>query len=297
MKIKNIKLSELEFEEQYLLSYPIKPELHNQIKMKFTDFPFIIINRNNSIIFGIDSFFYFKEKNLTDLDVFQTDLNEKDALILNYNLKDKLFGLNQYEKLIFIKKIFSYAESKEIYKRTSLDININQELIEKLDVILSNEFKDILIKNGVNLKAALKLCNLEKNNRKYLLYLFMRVPFSNSHQLQIIEMTEEILFREKTSIKEILSKLDLKKYYNLEKPQKRILDDIFRYRYPLYSKNRENWKRNIKKLKLPSNIKISYHPFFEKKQTELKVSFQNPDKIKKFIEKLKSINNDLFNGK
>jgi hypothetical protein len=289
MKIKNVTLDDLKAKEKYCLSFPLRPELYNKLREKFTGLPFIIINMENEIIFGIDYYHFLRSTDVVYADVLQMEISEKEALILNYNLKEKLTGLNLYEKLVFAKKVMPLAETSEIYRKTDLDINLNQELVEKLDLLLSTTFCSSLMEETICLKTGLKLCDFHPDDRETLLDLFAKIPFTTSFQLKILEMAEEILFRDKCSMEEIFEKLNIEQTIDtdMEKPQKRIIDALFKYRNPIYTEIEAKWEEEIKSLHLPDNIKVMHYPFFEKKQLELKINLQDIDELKKFIDKIK----------
>lgn len=270
-----------------MLSFPLQPELYTELREKFTHLPLIIVNQENEIVFGIDYYRLLESRMIPETPVFQIDISDKDALILNYNLKEKFTGLNLYEKLVFVKKLTPLAGEAEIYQKTGLDITINTELLEKLDLMLSTAFRDALMNEHISLKSGLKLCVFQPEDSDVLLELFGRVPFSSSHQLKILEMTEEILFRDKCALEDIFEKLGIWQHLEIEKPQKKIIDELFKYRYPTYIKTEEKWQEEIKNLRLPDKVKITHYPFFEKKQIELTIQLQDAEELKKIIEKLK----------
>ena len=292
MQIKNLKLSELKIEKKFILSYPIKPELYDNFRKKFPDFPQIIVNENNSIIFGHDLYHNLEKKGSKSIDVLKVQISEKDAIFLNYNLKAKFFGLNLYEKLFFLKNIKKRADINEVYEKTDLDINLNQELMDKMETILTDDFKNVLISDRISLKSALRLCDLDKDSRKQIIELFLKVPFSNSHQLKLIELIEEILFRDKSSVKNIYDKLNIEQYYALEKPQKKILESFFKHRHPVFTEYERKWREEIKGLKLDRSIKVFHHPFFEKGDFQLNISFKNQKNLIESIKKLKGLKKD-----
>lgn len=289
MVIKTIKIHNLNINEAYVLSYPPRPELCEKLEKQFFDFPRIVINQQDEIIFGIDFFLYFNaQKETGEIDVLQGDFSDKEALFLNFNLRDRFFGLNLYEKIIFVKKIVNLAGKPEIYARTGLDININRELLNKLEDVSGSEFKEILIKERITLKSAFMLCNFKKEDRGCLLDLFAAVYFSTNQQLKILEMVEEILFREKISAADMFKKLEIRDYFEIEKPQKTIIDKIFKHRFPVYSEKECEWQKAIKDLQLPDNVKISHYPFFEKKQVDVRISLQDPAELEKIITRIKT---------
>jgi len=287
LEILNIRLSELKIDALYILSYPIRPEICHQIMKKISPLPVMIINSKNSIIHGIDNYFYLKTRNQISVNAFKIDLPPREALILNYNLKEKLFGVNQYEKLIFLKKIRHYFKPEELHQKAELKISISRELLSKLDLLCSDEYKNILIHEKINLKTALKICDFKKKGQKALLDLFTNINFSSSQQIILIEMLEEILFRDKSTIEKILEKIKIAPLLGLEKPQKKILGQIYKLRYPLYTQMDNEWREKIKKMKLPDPIKIFHAPFFEKKEIQLKAIFRSLDEAEEILAKLK----------
>lgn len=288
MEIKNVKLDDLKAVEKYLLSFPLKPDIYNELKEKFPYLPFIIINSIDEIIFGIDYHHFLKSNDVVYVNTLQINISDKEALFLNINLKEKFTGLNLYEKLVFIRKVIRLAEKSEIYQKTGLDININQELIERLDLLLSTTFQSSFVKETISLKTGLKLCNFQPDNQESLLDLFSKIPFSTSHQLKILEMIEEILFRDKCSIEEIFKKLKIKQYMGMEKPQKRIINEFFKYRNPIYAESEIQWQKEIKSLDLPENIKVTHYPFFERNQLEFTINLKDIRELKILIKRLKS---------
>jgi hypothetical protein len=287
MNIKNVKLTDLKPVDKFLLSFPLRPELYHELSEKFAHLPLIIVNNEHEIVFGIDYYRLLESRMTTETSVLQIGISEKDALILNYNLKEKFTGLNLYEKLVFIKKVMPLAGEAEVYRKTNLDITINQELLGKLDLMLSTAFRDALVNGQISLKSGLRLCDFPPGDSDLLLELFGRGPFSSSHQLKILEMTEEILFRDKCALEDIFEKLGIWQYMEMEKPQKRIIDELFKYRYPVYTEAEEKWQEEIKNLRLPDKMKVVHYPFFEKKQMELTIQLQDTEALKKLLEKLK----------
>lgn len=287
MEVINIRLANINIDDFYNLSHPVRPEICYQIMKKMSPLPAMIINNNNILIHGIDIYYYFKAKKQISVEAFKIDILPEEALILNYNLKEKLFGINLYEKLLFIKKMRPYINPKELQKKTKLNIPINPELLSKLDLLCGNEYKNVLIDEKISLKTALKICLFKKKDQKVLLKVFQKIAFSVSQQLKLIEMFEELLFRDKCAIEDIMNKVKINRFLDQEKPQKKILSQIFKLRYPLYTKMENEWQEEVKKIKLPNQVNIFHAPFFEKKEIELKAKFKNLDEIKEMLGKRK----------
>jgi hypothetical protein len=72
----------------------------------------------------------------------------------------------------------------------------------------------------------------------------------------------------------------------LERPQKEIIEALFKYRFPIYVEAEAQWQKEIKALNLPGNIKVTHYPFFEKKQMEITIQVPDAVELKKLIEKI-----------
>lgn len=289
MDIKQVSLEDLQPVDTFRLSYPLRPDLYNELSQQLAPLPLLIINQNREIIFGIDYYHYLRSPETRDTVKAQAIIVETslaESLVLNFNLKTKYTGVNPYEKLAFIKKITPLLLHRDIYHKTGLDISIDRHLTGKLDMLLAEEFKEVFINDLIAVKCGLKLCDFPPADRGTLLSLFSRAAFSNSHQLRIMEMAEEITFRDKCPLSEIFERLGIDTYLENEKPQKSIVDAIFRCRNPVYSESEEKWQKEIKHLKLPPNMQVTHYPFFEKKQLNLSINLPDAEALKSFLERL-----------
>jgi len=283
----NTKLSDLLMTEGFRVSYPLRSDLYRLFQNRFPQLPAIIINPQKQIIFGHDFYKHFKEKNIKNISCLEIAIRDEEALLLNYNLRASLTKPNLYEKLIFIQKYLEKSSLQDLIEKSNLSIPINQKLLQQIPILLSTEFSHLLQKDQIMLKTAIKLSSLSKSDRKPLLDLFSQVPFSASHQAQIIEVAEEIQFQEKISLLKIFNQLKIHKFLNRQMPQKKIIQILMDYRYPEYSKAEKKWKQELKKLKLPNNITISHSPFFEKNHLFLSIQLKNKSEFKDLISKIK----------
>lgn len=285
MNKEKININKINFNEIFLLSFPIETSKCKRLYEKFPFIDFILLDKNYNLIYGYECLQFLKENNVDNVPISYADISEKEALIIAYNFKEKFFGFNTYEKLVFIQKALNFYTINELYNAVDIDISINQDIIKKLQRLLSDEFKENLINDKINIKSALQLCNWEIDDSKIINELFKKISFSKSHQLNLIEMLEELIFKEKNNAKTIFEKLNLTALYLNEKPQKQIIDRVFKRRYPKYQRESEKWETEIKKIKIPQNISVSHYPFFERQYIELKININNIEKLREIIEK------------
>lgn len=280
-------LAGLKIDPFYDLSFPADPERRRAQVQRFAHLPFIIVDADSVVLFGSDFYRFFRAKNVEAVNVLQADLPAKEALFISVNLQQALFGLNLYEKLMFLRRIMPLADIPEIYRETDLDMNINPELTGKLAYLGGEAFKDILVQDKINLKTALRICAAAAADRSLLISLFEQVPFTSSQARQILEMIEEICFRDKIPVSAVFEKINLKNLLLPERPQKGIIGAVFKERYPLYTGEEQKWQREIKELDLPPHFKVSHSPFFEHPQIELHATLRNIGELKRISRSLK----------
>jgi hypothetical protein len=278
-----LPLADIAAVDKFRLSFPVKKRAYDNLKKKFSPIPFILVNHSRELIFSLDYFYCLTSSTVDQVEVTQLDTSDEEALFINYNLKEVLTGLNLFEKLVFIHKITPLVKRSDIYQNTNLDININDELIKKLALLISDEFSEVLSKERISLKSALTLCEFLPQDRKYMRDLFLDISFSNSHQQKVLELIEELIFREKHTVSNIFEKLGIHRYIELEKPQKHILHELFKFRYPLYQKHEREWEQKIKNVKMPGHMKLTHSPFFEKRGLQLTIELNSLEELKKII--------------
>jgi hypothetical protein len=287
MVTRRVKITRLKIDPFFDLSFPADPEQRRTQAQRFAQLPLIIVDTDCVILFGSDFYRLFRAKKIEAVNVLQADIPAKEALFINFNLHKALFGLNLYEKLIFVQRIVPLAPIREIYRKTGLDININPELLEKLACLCGKTFKKILIQDKINLKTALRICAAAQEDRTPLASLFEQVSFTSSQAQQILEMLEEICFRDKIPVYTVFEKINLKDLLLPERPQKTIIDALFKLRCPLYTNEEQAWQREIKQLNLPPHIQVSHSPFFEHQQIQLRAILKNIDDLKKISKHLR----------
>lgn len=286
-RIETIPLLELNPDPAYDLSFPVKTDRFRRFAERFPGFPGIIVNRARSIVFGIDAYHYHRSRNHSPVTVLIADLSPREGLFLNFNLKEKLFGLNLYETLVFLKKALPLAGPDEIREKTDIPVPVNRELAANLDLLTGPEFNKILMGDKIHLNTAMRLCSFEKKDRQSLISLFDRFHFSRSQQLQVLDWMEELMFRDKTPAATVLSELKLHSPDPSPNPREKIMEQLAALRHPEFQKAREKWHREIQKLDVSPGIQIHHSPFFEKGEIRLTMTLKDWKNLEHLIQKIK----------
>ncbi len=287
MRIENVKVEDLIRTDEFAISFPPDPELHEVFLKNFPGISPIITDQELNIISGHDSYDFIRDSGSEYCEVLVVSLEKKESLFLAYNSRAVLKPLSIYEKLIFLKNIIKYSEISEIYRRTGIGIRIDEQLISKIPELTMESFREILSDDEISLRTAVRLCSFREEDRQLMIVLFSKVRFSNSNEQKLLDIIMDICFRDKTSVGEVLHKINLHKLYDDENPGSEILSALSRLRYPAFTAQEKEWTDEVGKIKLPYNYSIHHYPFFEKRGIELKLFLDSLEKIREISSKLK----------
>lgn len=275
-EVKSFKKSDIIFNEQYNFLLPFANKEDNLV------IPNYVANNKEELLIG-----YFELKELPENEEIEALVVDNYGLsslffIYNYALKQR-GAISLYEKLNFLYKAYGLGVLREDLLKLNLQININDDLKRNLEKLLSDDFKNVLINEQISLKTALKLLAVKRDDRLILIKIFSSCSFSFSSQLELIEISRELSFREKKSLRDIFNDLNIFDYLSGQKPQERIMQILKKFRYPKFLEAKEMWDREIKEMLLDKNIKVTHYPFFEKKEVELKIKFKDINQCKFFL--------------
>jgi hypothetical protein len=282
-----MKLEDIRRDDAYDFSYPRCPQRYVAIEAKFPGLPLLIVDKEKRLVWGHDYLRLLLGRGGKKAIVWAADIAPGAALFLNFNLSDRLFGLNLYEKLLFVRKISVFCPAVEVQRRAGLDFSLNDVLLESLEALLDVSLRQVLAAGQLGLKAALRLIGFSVPDQRALLRLFMKVRFSESHQLQVMQLAEEIAFREKKSLPRVLAALRLSHWLKLEMPQHKIMDALNRRRYPAYSHCQDEWRQWQKQKAVPGRIALSHAPFFASEEVQILLSAKNRSEADELLQKLK----------
>jgi len=282
-----ISLSKIIESSDFNVFQQIDFSLIENFKKKYPFIIDIIINKDNELISDYSFFEFHKKKKLNKAKVILFEDDNYNSFFLSYNFRDKFFSINNYEKLLFLNKIINKVKINEIHKNINLGIKISEKLISNLERIIGSSCKSALIKNRISIEACNRIIEFENKNIDLIIKLFNKIKFSFSNQLKTIDFMEEISFKEKISFEKIINKSGIEKILESDNPEKDFMQELFNYRFPLYSNKKKEWDNFIKSLKLPNNFTINHFPFFEKKSIDLNINFKDKEEFFKFVNKFK----------
>ncbi len=286
MQIITMPLDDIDPDEAFLLSYPRLPERYRGAEEKFPGLPLLIVDDGRRVVFGHDYLLLLRRRGAEYCEVLQVGLPPEECLLLNYHVLERLFGLNLYEKLLFIKKISTLLPDAEIRRRAELGFLLSETLRQRLDALLSEPFRACLAAGRLGLKTALKLAEQEKADREAQLDVFRACGFSESQQWQLARMLEEIAFRDKKPVAGVLAAGGLLPLLAGEMAQKKFIDAVSNLRYPACARREKQWRSWQRKVAPGGGLTVRHAPFFAGEEIQVTLSVENRAAAEKLLRRL-----------
>jgi hypothetical protein len=287
MRDLELQLSDISPDDVYAFSYPHFPERYEGLAEKFPGLPLLVVDQARRVVSGHDYRLLLWQRGETHVRALQADLAGQDALLLNYNILNCLFGLNLYEKLLFIKKILPLCPMENIQRRAELNFTLNEHLLESLDLLLTEPFRFCLAAGRLGLKAALRLADMAEADRLAMIGLLQSCKFSENQQAQVIQLLEETAFRDKKSLAGILAAGSLAALLQQEMPQKKIIEALQSMRYPAFARMENDWHIWQKKMTAGRELSLTHAPVFARGDIQITLTVKNRVEAEKLLGKLK----------
>jgi len=287
MKMIDLRPSDIALDDLYAFSYPPAPERWQSVAERFPGLPLLIVDRRQRVVCGHDRLPLLRQGGESRFTALQVDLPPDDCLLLNFNILELLFGLNLFEKLLFVKKISLHLAVAEIQRRAGLGFPLNEALLQGLPLLLSQPFRDCLAAGRLGLKTALKLAAQDEKDQLAQLQVFQACGFSDSQQWQLVHMLEEIAFRDKKLVAAVLAACDLQPLLAGEMPQKRVLDVVHELRYPELSRREKEWQAWRRKAEADGGVVLTHVPLFAREEVQVTLTVKNPGAAEKLLQRLK----------
>lgn len=289
MQSSEMRLADISPDEDYVLSWPRTPERYQGAEEKFPGLPLLVVDSRDRVVCGHDYLLLLRQRGETSCRALRVRLEAADALLLNYNLSNRLFGLNLCEKLLFVGKISPLLADAEIRRRAELGFAVGEPLRQALGVLLSEPFRSVLAAGRLGLKAALRLAGMAGADRSALLAVFQSCGFSESQQGLVLQMLEEVAFREKKTLAAVLAAADPVSLLAGEMPQKRFLAALHALRYPAWEQREREWRAWEKQAAAGSGLSLDHAPCFTCEEVRVTLTVKDRGQAEKLLAGLKKI--------
>jgi hypothetical protein len=283
----DLNLKDISRDDAYDLSFPPCPQRGAALEEKFSGLPLLIVDKEKRLVWGHDYLRFLLGSGRESAGILEVDLAPADALVLNYNLSNRLFGANLFEKLLFVAKISPLLADTEIQRRAELGFALGEPLHRALGVLLSDPFRAVLAAGRLGLKTALKLVGQKEADRLAQLGIFQACRFSESEQWRLARMLEEVAFRDKMPLAAVVAACGLPLLLASEMPQQRVLEAVHRLRYPAFSRREKEWQAWRRLQEAQGGVSLSHAPFFACEEVQVTWTSKDRETAEKLLRQLK----------
>jgi len=126
--------------------------------------------------------------------------------------------------------------------------------------------------------------------------------FTRQTRRELAEWLPEIAYRENKTVDDIINGeniLSILRNEKLNAPQKseKIREELYRMRFPEYSKLRDRWKKSAAAANpAPSKVRFIPSPGFEKKRLEIRLTVESASEARDILASLSQIEPDVWDS-
>lgn len=287
MRLIDMRVAGSHADDAYDFTFPSRPERWQGLAEKLPGLPPLVVDGRGRIVCGHDHLRLLQQRGDAGCHALQVDLAPAECLLLNFNVLQRLFGLNLQEKLLFVKKIVPLLPCAEIQRRADLGFALSAALLQRLDVLLLEPFRSCMAGGRIGLKTALKLAGQAEADRRAQLRVLQACAFSESRQWQMAQWLEEAAFREKKPIAALLSALDLPEAGGKPLPPAQVLQALHRLRFPLLARWEGEWESWSKKATGEPGVSLHHAPLFADGEVRIILRARDRAHAEKLLARLK----------
>jgi hypothetical protein len=287
MKLIDLQASDIAADDVYDFTFPQVSERWQGVAEKFPGLPQLLVDPQRRVVCGHDRLPLLRQGGSSRFVALMVDLPAAECLLLNYNILERLFGLNLFEKLLFLKKAWPLLPDAEIRRRANLGFQLDDELRLRLDALLAAPFRSCLAAGRLGLRTALKLAAQEERDRLAQLSVFQACGFSDSRQWQLVQMVEEIAFRAKKTVAAVLADRSLQRLLQGEMPQEKVLAALHGLRYPALTRREKEWQAWRRRAEAGGGLALAHAPQFAREEVQVTLIVKNRAAAEKLLQQLK----------
>jgi len=198
--------------------------------------------------------------------------------------------LNPIEKSMAITGLLSYFSEEKVVSDflPLLNLQPHSTQLEAFKPLSTLEcaIKDAILAGTIDVRTAVKLALLDRRSRESCSRLLMNLRLSLSKQTALMEYISESALRENLSIAEVVSSPHIRfiledERLNLPQKGEAVLRFLRKRRFPQLTAREEEFKQELRKLRLPPDVCLRHPPFFEGNTYSLAFHFTSVNALRK----------------
>lgn len=264
----------------YELCPPGKRESLLELHRRLQPLSLLVCDMEGRLVFGQEWLRELRRlgKGLEEAAAQYLPLREVQAWLLSYRLLDSFHLAGLYEQLNLWRHVSLLLPPDELRKELSLPFPLHENIRHRLEELFAGPLKENLERDELVWQVLFRIMERSMSEWPAWSRLFAISRFSRSRQVALMDAVEEIQFREKQPLQEIIDRLSR----DLEESSARgetLWERVYRLRYPRTAEMEASWNRRVKDLDLPVGVSLRHVPFFESGQVELNARFGDFEKF------------------
>ena len=225
---------------------------------------------------------------------------------LNYQSAITAISDNAFQRELHIMEqaravtlLSEFIDFKTIAEKSLFIFNfkMNLNFVKKLFALYSmpENIQNLVISGNISMPCALSLKKYNIETINAFAFVFNKIKTGLNKQMEIITNICEIAQRDNITPFKLLNSKDIKNIINDNKNKDKsfkanlLRKYLLSKRFPNLLKAKKEFKENVKKLKLGSNLKLDPPLNFEARDYTFSLKFSNIDELKENIKKLESV--------
>lgn len=205
--------------------------------------------------------------------------------------------LNPIEKSMAITRLLNYFSEEKVVSDflplLKLQPNSTQLATLKPLSTLERTIKDAILAGTIDVRTALKLVLLDGVSREACSRLLITLRLSLSKQTALMEYVSESALRENLSIGEVINSPHIRfiledEQLNLPQKGEAVMSCLRKRRFPQLTAKEEEFKRGLRQLRLPPDVRLKHPPFFEGNTYSLTFHFTSVNALRKRLHDFES---------
>ncbi len=209
------------------------------------------------------------------------DLLESDAWLLSYHLLESFQQVSLYEQLKLWSSVSGLIPLTELRRHISLPFSLSEEVQSFLPDLFESPLLENLERDEMVWQVLFRILVRDRSEWPGWSRLFAMAQFSRSRQIALLDVVEEIVFRDKCSVDHIVDRLSGQTEKSADRGEL-IWNSLFGLRYPKTEELEARWLRQVEGLGLPQGFTIRHAPFFESEDVNLSARFADFTRFSEF---------------
>jgi hypothetical protein len=202
-------------------------------------------------------------------------LTEAEAWLLAYRMLDSFQLAGLYEQLALWCQLAKLLSPEELRRQVSFPFSLQEDIAGSLpNLFACAPLRELLEQDALVWQSLFRILVRDRGEWPAWGRFFSLARFSRSRQIALMDALEEIVFRDKGPLGELVERLAGETSPGPDRAEA-IWSQVYAWRYPQTCELEDVWHRQLKDLHLPVEIKLRHAPFFESDRLELSAQFVN----------------------